>query len=82
MEGKINEGVKLLNAAQEPEIVEPDQPGNNTTDEQERNELIDAEIPELVKKLEQIQSEIIAMNSGEMTNENNVTSHQKTLKIS
>ena len=81
MEGKINEGVKLLNAAQEPEIVEPDQPGNNTTDEQERNELIDAEIPELVKKLEQIQSEIIAMNSGEMTNENNVTSHQKTLKI-
>ena len=81
MEGKINEEAKLLNAPQKPEIVEPEQPGNNTTDEQEPNELIDESIPELIGRLEQLQSEIIAMNSGEMMNENNGTSHQKTLKI-
>lgn len=79
MEGKINEGVKLLNAAQEPEIVEPEQPESKANDKQ--NELIDESIPELIGRLEQLQSEIIAMNSGEMTNENNGTSHQKTLKI-
>ena len=81
MEGKINEEAKLLNAPQKPEIVELEQPGNNTTDEQEPNELIDESIPELIGRLEQLQSEIIAMNSGEMMNENNGTSHQKTLKI-
>ena len=63
---------------QEPETVEPEQRVNNTNDGQ--NELIGENIPELIEKLAQLQSEIIAMNSGKLSNGNNGTSHQKQIK--